>query len=1006
MTIKVEMIGSGELGEIQPGWSVNEYATPVTIGETAGGTGNVSFSTSSRPTSLLTVNNNITTIVEEFGAITGIVNNVSRTGISTSVSHNTQLALFDSDYSIPALGAGGIYPAIDVCSQLSGRDKLLKYGTGSFFSLCGHSAGFDVDGNLVKSSTSRKAYQSYDPNTGLFYTSYYQETTGPIWANGFTVKNDTIYATSVLGDQFQTSTVERSCRIAFKTLVDTPGQSLWFHSFRGPQEPNANSTRIKIDVGIDYPSDYPTHTPTLYLYGEYYLGGNAQSFALNYNLAGLDMSKEIGVFIEYIQPPAGSYSHTIKVQLSMESNGFNGVAASLSRTFSTDNSFYNQNWYIDGIVRSLMLVQDTGLPSAGTEVSRINYAKNPSFAKKVGGVWTPTSENWDKISGVETFSFALDYDRPGVSPYTPVDANVIKVAIPVTNIYTPSGKGISQKIEIPFNAGLSYTFSVWIKQSVEPESVHVFFDQYSADGTFLRTSTNNNSAITSESWQNISSVDFILEATAYVVARVISYEWSNNIEFFLDAAKFEEGYGGTSYFDGMSEPASPEFSYAYVDGYSYEYVTSGTFAREYENVKTYSISDAPSLGGPVTAQQSNMWTYLQNACSAYGQELSITEDNLIVRPVGTNVIDITNIVGAPNISTSMMFNGRHVEIEYSNAEQANYTEMYNARDDDNRIISVKTLETVVTTVPVNGTPVILIQPTRSTTAPNGLGMYCVINETGQQVPQLLWEKHGGAVQVAVSTTVPDSIDVTVTGPSAGLTTDGYPGPYSIAYSSGGSNNYGALSIIGYGVSTDKKTLKLRTASDDSKVSQDVAKTIINPFIATVEQAYDRGIWAGIMSSGPSVSFSCTLPASAVTAFGLVAGSIFRYEDSIYRIISATIGNASVSINAIRHVTVGDFDSTWSGKTVWAHDATWSGYQTSDQVIYPLYLVGDDESVIMMLDSDVTPYYDLSGEPEISVFPDSDSNPYYADGGGQENEDPVYLDVDNNPYDGGEGYGSQ
>ena len=998
MTIKVEMVGSGELGEIQPGWSVNEYATPVTIGETAGGTGDVSFSTSSRPTSLLTVNNNITTIVEEFGAITGIVNNVSRTGLSTSVSHNTQLALFDSDYSIPALGAGGIYPAIDVCSQLSGRDKLLKYGTGSFFSLCGHSAGFDIDGNIVKSSVSRKAYQSYSDSIG-FYTNYYQEESGPIWANGFTVKNDTIYATSVLGDQFQTSTVERSCRIAFKTLIDTPGEEVWLRMGRGPMEQNAGSYNMTMNVGIEYPADYPTHTPTLYLSGDYYAGGSGQSFSLNYNLNGLDMTKELGVFVEYIQPAAGSSSHTIKVQLTMEDNGFNGVAATLSRTFSSDYSLYNENWSIAGLARSLMRIQDTGLPSTGTEISRINYAKNPSFAKKISGVWTPTSENWGKISGLETFSFVLDYDRAGFAPYTPVDANVIKVAIPITNTYSQYGKGISQKIEIPFNAGVYYTFSAWLKQSVDPEYVHISFDQYSADGTFLRTSSYNNSIITSSTWQRIEAIDFILEATSYVVAKVVSYEWNNSIEFFLDAAKFEEGFGGTSYFDGMSQPPSSEFSYAYVDGYSYEYVTSGTFAREYENVKTYSISDAPELGGPVTAQQSNMWTYLQNACSAYGQELSITQDNLVVRPIGTNVIDITNIVGAPNISAGMMFNGRNVEIEYSNAEQVNYTELYNARDDDNRIISVKTLETVVTTVPVKGTPSILVQPTRSTTAPNGVGQYCVITESGTQVPQLLWERRGGLLQVAVSSTIPDSIDVTVTGPSAALASDGYVGPYSIAYSSGGSNNYGALSIIGYGVSTDKKTLKLRTASDDSKVSQDVAKTIINPFIATVEQAYDRGIWAGIMSSGPSVSFSCTLPASVVTAFGLVAGSIFRYEDSIYRIISATIGNASVSINAIRHVTVGDFDSTWSGKTVWAHDSTWSGYQTSDQVIYPLYLVGDDESVIMSLDSDVNPYWDLSGEPEISVFRDADITPYYADGGNLEGSDEIFIDTDNNPYDG-------
>ena len=39
MSIKAVTSGSGSFGNIVPGWSVSEYATPVTIGESAGGTG-------------------------------------------------------------------------------------------------------------------------------------------------------------------------------------------------------------------------------------------------------------------------------------------------------------------------------------------------------------------------------------------------------------------------------------------------------------------------------------------------------------------------------------------------------------------------------------------------------------------------------------------------------------------------------------------------------------------------------------------------------------------------------------------------------------------------------------------------------------------------------------------------------------------------------------------------------------------------------------------------------
>jgi len=140
-------------------------------------------------------------------------------------------------------------------------------------------------------------------------------------------------------------------------------------------------------------------------------------------------------------------------------------------------------------------------------------------------------------------------------------------------------------------------------------------------------------------------------------------------------------------------------------------------------------------------------------------------------------------------------------------------------------------------------------------------------------------------------------------------------------------------------------------------------------------------------------------------FGLVAGSRVRYRDSIYRIVDVTIGNLAVDFTAVRHVTVEDFDELWAGKSVGLHDAMWDGYDTSDQIIAPLRFIGDNEPVVMFLDDDVNPYYDFEGDPEISVFPDEDFNPYYEDGGNLEGEDPVYLDTDENPYDGGDGYGS-
>jgi hypothetical protein len=278
------------------------------------------------------------------------------------------------------------------------------------------------------------------------------------------------------------------------------------------------------------------------------------------------------------------------------------------------------------------------------------------------------------------------------------------------------------------------------------------------------------------------------------------------------------------------------------------------------------------------------------------------------------------------------------------------------------------------------------------------------------IPWNLWEYHGGDLRVAIAPDDPNALEITLVGPDTignifGGSGALYPGPYKVAKTSGDGNDYAALNITGYGIGFEKETLKMITAADPDKVSQDVAKTITNPFVDTLERAYDRGIWASVSASGPVVTMSGTIPVSNISGFGLVAGSLIRYRDSIYRVTDVTIGNIGVNFNATRHVTVQDADTLWSGDTVGKFDLMWAGFDTSDEVIAPLRYIGDDESVLMFLDTDVNPYYDFTGEPEISVFPDTDNNPYYVTGGNLDGEDEILLDEDENPYDGGDGYGS-
>jgi hypothetical protein len=801
--INIEMTGSGELGPLAPGWSVQEYATPVTIGETAGGTGNVTFNAAAREDSLFVVNNNITTTEETLGSISGVVKSVSQTGLNVSVTHDTPLAIFDATKNIPALGAGGIYSALDLCNQLSGRQNLIKDyidefsiatpRTGRFYTLGGHSAGFNFNGELVEAETVNGTYTDYNPNDGKFYLSYYRQQYGIIWASTFQVLNNKVWATKVTGDAFSNSPGEPTSRIAFKVLLDGENFS-W--GFSGLPDDSNTGTGQTIGFSIDYASN------SFSIGGDYRDGGMLSSFGQTYDMGTLlDKDSELAVFIEYTRPYGTTDDFVYKVTVCNTSDY--SVTGELVQTIvGSVPSIFNSNWGMTGNVRS---------------------------------------------------------------------------------IYREQGKDL------------------------------------------------------------------------------------------------------------------------------------GDWIAEYELDETYIITGDIVIDGPVAAQNgTNMWEYLQQACSAYGYELSVVNDMIVVRTIGSNIIPIDNST-VPTIAPNMTLTGRNIEVSFTNATSIVDIEIYNAYNDNNRVLSVKADEQVTTTLEVSGTPAIVNLPVPSKSAVSGVGEYALCESDGSPIPYDLWSDAGGRVDVMINPDNPNAIDVVLTGPSSswvapgggtpfGGTTPLYAGPYKIAYSSGGTD-YAALSITATGVKTKPQVLKIRTAADDLKVAQDIAKSINNPFIATKQMAYDRGEWAIVEASGPKVTISASIPVSAVAGFGLVAGSLIYYRDSIYRVTDATIGNLAVSFSATRHVTVEDFDNLWDGKTVATHDLMWAGYDTADQVIAPLRFVGDNESVLMFLDTDVNPYYDFDGEPEISVFPDTDMNPYYEEGGNLEGEDPVYLDVDENPYDGGDGYGS-
>jgi hypothetical protein len=315
----------------------------------------------------------------------------------------------------------------------------------------------------------------------------------------------------------------------------------------------------------------------------------------------------------------------------------------------------------------------------------------------------------------------------------------------------------------------------------------------------------------------------------------------------------------------------------------------------------------------------------------YRWEIGLQNNAVVARPIGSKVFNVDNVAGSPATTTTTTFTGRYVDVGYSSAVVVSNGLVYEARADDNRILSVGAAQTTVTAIQTDAYLTSILQPLRVTTFIPGAGTYYVVDSTGLPVVVDQWEDYGGAVSVAIDPDSAGVINVTLTGPTEEIPST--TAPYSLSVSDG-DNQYAAFSIIGSGVTATPDTLELLTGADRAKTLQELAFTISNPFISTLAQAFDTGIWATVEASGPRLSISLTVPTNSVEGFGLAQGSVFRYDGCDYRITDAGLGRTSTTINGVRHVTVDAFDTAWAGSDVADHDAVWADYVCEDQKPLP------------------------------------------------------------------------
>jgi len=429
---------------------------------------------------------------------------------------------------------------------------------------------------------------------------------------------------------------------------------------------------------------------------------------------------------------------------------------------------------------------------------------------------------------------------------------------------------------------------------------------------------------------------------------------------------------------------------------------------DWENEPSYSLSNDviadEIISGAVIGGKYNMWLFLQDACSAHGQEVLVSNGEIQIRKNGEYVFDVTNVVASPSLNIETVLSGQAVDIVYSNPFITNFSqpsisygfepdEVYSAYDDKNRIISVEPNEVIETTVKTNKYLLSILPPKKSSSFVNQPATYAVSDSTGANVTDAAWKAYGGSVTGTINPDDRTAIDIKVVGPTTGI--PGKPAPYSISYSSG-EEKYAALSFIGTAIGVNEETLTLQTGAPENKTAQKNAPTVKNPHVSLIEDAYTTGVWVSSYSGGPRSTFSGTIPTSSINGFGFTAGALFRYEDAIYRVDSAAISNIGVSINASLYTDLDYFDGLWSSKTVEFHDDLWFGNEIQDQIVKPLWKV-TLSGVYLTVDTDGAITWTDERYGEATFAFDTDGVPYVIESGDDEDNTLIYLDSDFTPY---------
>lgn len=823
MAVSLILTGSGSVGEIMPGWSVTEEATPVAPGDLSGGTGSVGLNVAQGEDSEFVINNLSTFTHDRLGSIDGKV--------STATSNG---ATEETDTTIPL--------------------------------------------SLTTTFTQLAA----------------ERTAPPIWLDDESAPDFLNPSSTALGPV--ASTVNRAGAIAV----------------------NPNTGDVYVTSQADYVDDP---------------GGPVdRRRVLRYDSAGNYLSEWGG-----LGTTDGLFSHWPPPSYAL--GGPSGIAINP----------LNNNVY----------VVDFGPDSTGVSNQRVQiFTASGTFVGKFGSFGTGngqfgyTANAPIAISPVDGSVYVVDIANNRVQKFTSTGTYVAQVAFPVG--YNSVGYSLLTDIAVDSTGKVYVSFSlqnfpgttqpgyssIWVYNSSLVQQSMIPFNIYPTPTANYGSFPGYNAVViggNDEVWAYAGGTNYVVQIDS-TSGMPVSYVYSRNTSKPGANDRYDFGYNPINdgiYLLWMPQSLNDSISgnRKRVENFAYMPRTLSTAIRAYIDlinpaiVLDYTLPSDPYVLFP--GWKDSVWNKLKELGAAYEFQIDCIENNLVVSELGGRTISLDDVQkGTASLTLDSRSTGRSIDITYQNTSGGSGI-VYNAID-SGKVFSVGVGETVNETVQVKSYPLVLNTPTQTSVFPPLPGQYYVTAADNLPVVPAQWEAYGGSVSVAIGDS-PGTIDVTLTGPRTAI--PGVTGPYSLSVSDG-STSYPALSITGSGVFTNPVVLNLLTGSDPAKTPVEIAQSIDNFAIRTLEQAYDRGIWASVIASGPVLTLSCTVPTSQISEYGLGQGSLVSYKESKYRVTTAVIGSVWTTLTATRHTTVADFDAVWSGRTVGQHDPLWTGNDCSDQFIKP------------------------------------------------------------------------